>query len=321
MSIRPRSSPVRVAEIVPVTPFVKRFRLAATDASPLPRYSGGAHIVVEMRDGGVVRRNPYSLTSSPLHDGDYEISVQRAEVSRGGSVFMHDRVRVGDTLAVSAPVNLFMLDWRARKHVLVAGGIGITPFLAQMAQLSAEGRPFELHYCIRSPERGAYREALERCFPGHVRFYCASKGERLDVTQLVASQPLGTHLYVCGPTPLIDATLEAARAAGWPGHNLHAEHFAAPPSGTPFDVYLQRAGLRVYVGEHESLLEAIEAAGVEVPYLCRGGACGQCETAVLGCDGRLQHHDHWLTTADRAAGRKIMPCVSRFDGRELVLDL
>ena len=78
--------------------------------------------------------------------------------------------------------------------------------------------------------------------------------------------------------------------------------------------------MQITVGTHQSLLEAIEAAGVDAPYLCRGGACGQCETRVLACDGTILHRDHWQTPEDHAAAHTMMPCVSRFEGRTLVLD-
>jgi ferredoxin len=55
--------------------------------------------------------------------------------------------------------------------------------------------------------------------------------------------------------------------------------------------------------------------------LCRGGACGQCETTVLEADGKLLHRDLYLGDAERRAGRSILPCVSRFEGRCLTLDL
>jgi len=101
---------------------------------------------------------------------------------------------------------------------------------------------------------------------------------------------------------------------------VHHEEFLAPPPGKAFGVTLAASGKTLTVGTHQSLLEAIEAAGVDAPYLCRGGACGQCETDVLGCDGTIRHNDHWLTEAQKASGQKIMPCVSRFEGRSLVLD-
>ncbi len=113
----------------------------------------------------------------------------------------------------------------------------------------------------------------------------------------------------------------AARGLGWPEQALHVERFIAPAIGEPYAVRLARSGLGIRVGSHQSMLEAIEAAGVDAPSMCRGGACGQCETAVLACDGTLHHHDHYLTDDEKASRTKVMPCVSRFEGSSLVLDL
>ena len=116
------------------------------------------------------------------------------------------------------------------------------------------------------------------------------------------------------------ASAGQAEAAGWPSASVHFEEFLAPGIGQVFTAELARSGKTVTVGTHQSLLEAIEAAGVDAPYLCRGGACGQCETAVLACDGKILHRDHWLSAEEQAEGTKIMPCVSRFEGKTLVLD-
>jgi ferredoxin len=107
---------------------------------------------------------------------------------------------------------------------------------------------------------------------------------------------------------------------GWPKAALHHEEFLAPGTGLPFTVELAASKKTVTVGTTQSLLEAMEAAGVDAPYLCRGGACGQCETAVVSADGVILHRDHWLTPEEQAAGAKIMPCVSRFEGKSLVID-
>ena len=116
-----------------MTPLIKRFRFKPADGSALPTFSGGAHVVVEMQDGETLRRNPYSLMSPPTQTSSYTISVRRDEAGRGGSRFLHDTVHEGAELLISHPVNLFAIDQRAKKHILFAGGIGITPFLAMMA--------------------------------------------------------------------------------------------------------------------------------------------------------------------------------------------
>lgn len=311
---------VRVAEVVPVNALITRFRFVARDGGLLPPFSGGAHVVVEMDDHGTRRLNPYSLMSDPQDRTGYEISVRRDDQGRGGSLYMHRHVRPGMEMVISHPVNLFPLDNRARKHLMFAGGIGITPFLAQIAQLSHLGGRFELHYAARSRALGAYMDRLTAAHPDRVHCYLDDEGQRIDLERVLSMQPIGTHLYVCGPKGMIDWVLSTAEAMGWPKAALHHEEFLAPPVGKPFTVELAASRKTITVGPAQSLLEAIEAAGVDAPYLCRGGACGQCETTVLACDGTILHNDHWLSAEERASGRKIMPCVSRFEGNTLVLD-
>jgi ferredoxin-NADP reductase len=312
---------VRVSEICEVAKDVKRFRLEALDGSPLPQFAGGAHVIVEMHDGDVTRRNAYSLMSPPWQTEAYHISVRRDAGGRGGSLFLHDRVSEGAILHISYPVNLFPIDHRARKHLLIAGGIGITPFLAMMEHLAREHRPFELHYASRSKAHAAYAEDLAAKYGSRVAIYHDDVGVTVPLTDILGNQPLGTHLYVCGPSGMIDWALSSAKELGWPAQNLHFERFLSPPSGAPYEIRLARSKHTVTVGPHQSMLEAIEAAGVDAPYLCRGGACGQCETHVLDRDGTILHADHFLTDAEKACGEKVMPCVSRFEGRTLVLDL
>jgi dimethylamine monooxygenase subunit B len=311
---------VRVAEVVQVNDLIKRFRFVARDGSDLPAFSGGAHTVVEMDDHGTRRLNPYSLMSDPEDRSGYEISVRRDDMGRGGSLFLHAHVVPGMEMVISHPVNLFPLDSRARKHLMIAGGIGITPFLAQIAQLEHAGGRFELHYSARSPALGAYMERLTAAHPGRVHCYFDDQGQVIDLGSVLSMQPLGTHLYVCGPKGMISWVLSTAEGMGWPKLALHSEEFLAPGTGLPFAVELAASGKTITVGTAQSLLEAMEAAGVDAPYLCRGGACGQCETAVHKCDGTILHRDHWLTPEEQASGAKIMPCVSRFEGRTLVID-
>ena len=297
---------VRVVDVSSVAESIKRFTVERVDGELMPVFAPGSHVVVSMDDDGRLRRNPYSLMSSPTDRSTYQISVLRVPNSRGGSVFMHDRVAIGDELTISQPVNLFPVDNWGRRHLLVAGGVGITPFVPMMDVLNSSGRPFELVYSVRSRDHGAYWSELRASYGSRVRISVDSEGDVVDYRALLTNQPLGTHLYVCGPPAMIDHVLGTARRLGWAEENLHCEHFLAPPPGVPFEATLVRAGLTLEVEEHQSLLEAIEAAGVDAPYLCRGGACGQCETAVLAADGELLHNDHFLTDEEKASGGQIM---------------
>jgi ferredoxin-NADP reductase len=311
---------VVVTDVVTVNSLIKRFHFARADGQPLPAFSGGAHVVVEMQDGDTLRRTPYSLMSSPLDTSDYQISIRRDDEGRGGSLYMHNEVKAGMTMRLGYPANLFSLDKRSPKQLMFAGGIGITPFLAQTQQLIATNGDFELHYSARNTELAAYGPELAQSIGHRLHMYYDDQDQRIDFDGLLSSQPAGTHVYVCGPAPMIEHVLKRAAALGWPEIHVHYEHFSKAPPGEVFTVELKASNKTVEVGENQSLLEAIEAAGVEAPYLCRGGACGQCETNVLECDGELHHEDHWLEDDERASGKKIMPCVSRFKGQRLVLD-
>lgn len=311
---------VIVSDVVEVNSLIKRFHFKRTDGQDLPAFSGGAHIVIEMQDGDDRRRTPYSLMSSPFDTRDYQVSIRRDDNGRGGSLYMHNKVTPGMAMKISYPANLFPLDLRAKKHLLIAGGIGITPFLAHSVQLDRMDANYELHYGVRSPALGAYLGELATSLGHRMHAYFDDQQQFIDFNTLFGQQPAGTHLYVCGPTPMIDKALDAARHMGWPEAHIHFEHFAKSPPGEPFTVELSTSGLTVDVGREQSMLEAIEAAGVDAPYLCRGGACGQCETKVLACDGELLHEDHWLDDEEKASGQKIMPCVSRFNGQRLVLE-
>jgi dimethylamine monooxygenase subunit B len=313
---------VRVTAITQEAEKVKRFRFERVDGKPLPVFSGGAHVVVAMRDGDLLRRNPYSLMSSPYDQSAYEISVLRVDQSRGGSAYLHEKLKQGDTVTISQPVNLFPCDVRGRKHIFIAGGIGITPFMAMMDQMSREGSNFELHYAVRDRGHGAYWQHLTDRYGAHrVKTYVDAEKIYIPTEALLSNQPLGTHLYVCGPSGMIDGVLNKANTLGWPKQNLHSERFLAPPPGKIFDVKLSRSNKTIIVGTHQSILEAVEAAGIDAPYLCRGGACGQCETSVLACDGAIEHHDIFLEPDDKAFNKKIMICVSRLKGDEITLDL
>lgn len=311
---------VRVTEKTSLNALVTRFRFEPVVGGLLPTFSGGAHTVVEMQDGDITRLNPYSLMSDPFDQTAYTISVRRDDEGRGGSLFMHQKVEVGDEMVISNPVNLFSLDLRAKKHLMIAGGIGITPFLAQIKQLDRAHGAWELHYACRSKALGSYVDELTSTHPNDVHVYYDDQDQVIDLENLLDGQPLGTHIYVCGPKGMIEWVRGQAEALGWPREAVHYEEFLAPQPGKPFEVKLAVSNKVIQVGEQESLLEAIERAGVDAPYLCRGGACGMCETRVIDYAGNFIHRDHWLDDDEHSSGEKIMPCVSRFEGKTLVLD-
>jgi len=270
---------------------------------------------VHMRDGGKVYRNAYSLLNSGYGDGlVYFIAVQLAEPTKGGSRYMHEKVKRGTELSISIPANYFPPAEHATKHLLIAGGIGITPLIAHRYSLKLREERVELHYTFRNADTAAFASDLEFENDPNVRLYDGSLGQKLDILALIQRQPEGTHLYTCGPSGLMDAAISAAEALGWPPETIHVERFgAAPKKGDQsFKVVCVGADKTVEVGPAETLLDCLEHAGIEVPFGCRAGTCGTCEVGVL--DGAIIHRDHVLSAQEQSSGKKIMTCVSRGNG-------
>ncbi|WP_207885224.1 PDR/VanB family oxidoreductase [Pseudomonas sp. 30_B] len=310
---------VRVTAVEQATPQIKRFTLARADGQPMPAFTGGSHVIVKMTDG---LSNAYSLMSDPRDLSHYQIGVRLEEQSKGGSAFMHQQVEVGSELTISTPNNLFGLDPKAGRHVLIAGGIGITPFLSQLHELEGGAVPYELHYAFRSPEHGAFQgELADGPHAENVRFYIDSLERRLDLAGLFASLADDAHVYVCGPKPLIDAVIEGAKKAGIAESRVHFEQFAAAPaSGGAFTLVLGRSGRELRVEEGMSIIQAIEnVKAAKVECLCREGVCGTCETAIL--EGEVEHFDQYLSDDEKASQQTMMLCVSRARGERLVIDL
>ena len=312
--------PIKVTAIEQVAPMIKEFTLEAIEGELTP-FSPGAHVVVAMggADNKQSYRNAYSLMSDPQVSSQYRIAVRLQDESRGGSIYMHEQVEVGTQLNISPPGNLFAPQWMAKKHVLFAGGVGITPFLSYLPELQRRKALFELHYLFRSKQTGAYSEELTRKQGSACRCYDADQGNRCDITEVMSDQPLGTHFYICGPQSLIDAVRTAADEMGIPASAIHWEEFAGAKPGQPFVVELSRRGIELAVDADSSLLETLEGADIQVPNLCRAGICGQCACEVT--EGEIEHRDSYLSDTDKQSGEVIMPCVSRAAGDRLVLDI
>src|SRR5690606_33441240 len=162
----------------------------------------------------------------------YVIGVLRDPESRGGSVAVHDDINQGDTIQISSPKNHFELV-HAKRSLLFAGGIGVTPILCMARRLSHIDADFEMHYNSRTPERMAFREAISNSsFADKVHFHFdnGDDSQKLDLAPLLANPQPDTHLYVCGPTGYIDFVVNTAKQAGWPSDHVHLEYFGAAES-------------------------------------------------------------------------------------------
>ncbi|QDF72454.1 oxidoreductase [Mycobacteroides chelonae] len=311
---------VRERSVVAADQDVVAFTLAAVGGGELPRWRPGAHLDVTLPSGAV---RQYSLCGDPRDRYRYRIAVRRIPEGKGGSIELHDAVRVGDVLGVKGPRNAFPLattghlNAGVRQFHFVAGGIGITPILPMLAVATERGLPWTMTYAGRSKESIPFRDELARY------------GERITVrtddedgmpTAADLLPPLHPDLavYCCGPGPMLKVIRDAV--AEYPGAELHFERFSAPPieNGVPFQVQLGGGGPVLDVGPQNSALDAVLAARPGTPYSCRQGFCGTCKVKVLA--GNPDHRDTLLTETQRAEGQMLL-CVSRADGGRLVLDI
>lgn len=295
----------------------------------LPAWEPGAHIDVFLdgaadcadgTDGEMIRQ--YSLCGDLADRAAWRIAVLREQAGRGGSAFVHERLAAGDGIRVRGPRNHFAL-LPATRYLFVAGGIGITPILPMAEAATRAGIRWSLLYGGRTAASMAFAEQLSAYGP-HVRIRPQDRYGLLDLEAFLGSPTPDTLVYACGPEPLLQA-MEKATAA-WPEGALHTERFTPKEisdedraAEREFEVVLARSGLTVRVPPGRSILETVEAAGVDVLSSCREGTCGTCETDVL--EGSPEHRDSLLTPAEREAGDTMFICVSRARSARLVLDL
>ncbi|GBQ31239.1 PDR/VanB family oxidoreductase [Gluconacetobacter azotocaptans] len=306
---------LRVERIVDVTPSVRGFVLRPADGGGLPSYAPGSHLVVACGD----RRNAYSLTGEGHAPDSYAISVLHRPDGQGGSAWLHG-VRPGQVLRCGRPRDAFAPVATARHHLLIAGGIGITPFLSHLWAARRWGRRVSVLYAVGAGAPVPHHAELTALAGDGLRILRGRAAMQAAMDQALRTQALGTHLYVCGPDGLMDSALALARGHGWPDERCHAERFGGVDAaeGAPFTVRLRRTGRDIAVAADASLLDALAAAGVEWPAMCRRGVCGECR--MDNAAGTILHRDLVLSPAERAAQSCLMPCVSRAEG-VLSLDL
>ncbi|WP_459650910.1 PDR/VanB family oxidoreductase [Kitasatospora sp. Ki12] len=285
--------------------------------SGLPSWEPGAHLDLLLADG---LERQYSLCGDPAELDAWRIAVLREPEGRGGSAFVHERLRVGETVRARGPRNNFPLR-PAGRYLFIAGGIGITPVLPMLRAVDAAGADWSLLYGGRTRGSMAFLDELTGRHGERVAVRPQDETGLLDLAAYLGAPEPDTAVYCCGPGPLLDAVEQYSAATGRP--EPHLERFrprtpAASPD-PPFQLVLARSGLTLTVPEHTSVLDTVRAAGVEALYSCTEGTCGTCETDVL--EGVPDHRDSLLTAEERAAGDTMLICVSRCLGNRLVLDL
>ncbi|CAM4361033.1 PDR/VanB family oxidoreductase [Kerstersia similis] len=333
MNHAPHAMNLRVSRVSAEAKDVLAIELVDPAGAALPAFAPGAHLEIHLANG-MIRH--YSLLNDSSERQRYVVGVGLAPDSRGGSRFIHGSLREGDTVKVVGPHNHFALDAQAGAYCLVAGGIGITPILSMARWAEREGRPWRVIYTARGRHRAAFYEDLLALDQGRGRvqlhFNDEQAGRLLAVEALAASLGPDEHLYCCGPDPLMQAVRQAtAEQAG----RVHFEWFAAPASapavepdlqsgaqagvGGGFEVILRQSGQTLWVSEEQSILEAMEEAGLSPAFSCRAGICRSCETRVHA--GTPDHRDLVLSDEEKQANATMLICCSRALSPALELEL
>ncbi|CAM5487980.1 Phthalate dioxygenase reductase OS=Afipia felis OX=1035 GN=ophA1_1 PE=4 SV=1 [Afipia felis] len=331
--MRPKTVEVRVRSIIFEGEDINSYEVIASNGGLLPSFNPGAHIDLYFRDGRV---RQYSLCNDPTERHHYVFAVQRDRNGRGGSKAIFEKIHVGRTLIISEPRNNFPLVEGATHHILLAGGIGITPMMAMASHLIRIGGSFELHYCTRTPARTAFREQLQKLGESHrVHLYCdgGDPTRGINFATLLADRQPNSHVYFCGPNGFMEAVRHAT--AGWPEGTVHSESFSpgsvtasAPPlngegvssdSAIPvgFEVMVKSTGDRFGVPPDKSILEVLRENGFDIASSCEVGLCGTCRLRYL--QGEVDHRDLILTDSEKQD--ELLVCCSRSKSSLLVLDI
>jgi ferredoxin-NADP reductase len=316
---RARRPPVKfrnfkLAEKTAETKRISRFKFEAVEAGEkIQKIRPGSNVLLKLPNG---LQRAYSVI-----DGDSDsfiLGIAKEEASRGGSVYLHDSTHVGDTIEVG-PITYNLGDGSmASHHIFIIGGIGITAFLAPIERLKKINCTYEVHNAVRSVEDIAFASNLKPHL-GHVKTYDKSKGERLDIEDLLKNRTWNSHVWVCGPQRMIDAVLETGKKLDMPDEEIHYENFKVQAGGDPFTVQIEtpdKGCKELKVGEHQSLLEALKEAGFDIGSSCETGSCGTCRIPLR--KGKVDHKGTALTEDEKKV--EILTCVSRGMG-EIVVGL
>ncbi|MGE0563483.1 MAG: 2Fe-2S iron-sulfur cluster-binding protein [Pseudolabrys sp.] len=314
-----------VTEVRSETPLIRSIGLSRPHGEPLPSWQPGAHVDIQLPDGGERSYSLINFKGDPdagTRPAAYRLGVRLEDASTGGSRFMHG-LKPGDRVRVTPPANNFPLEPDHRPVVLVAGGIGVTPIVSMAAALIAERRPFRFYYAGRRQQDLAFLSEIKALCGGNLTIHADDEaGGFFDIRALMASLKDGERVYCCGPLPMIEAAIATAKELGWEQGRLRFELFAAaaPRAGDGgFEVVLKRTGESFQIPPDKSILDVLIEAGKDPLHDCKRGDCGICQVTVL--EGVPDHRDYILSDGEKAEGKLMQICVSRSKTPRLVIDL
>ncbi|MGI9420734.1 MAG: 2Fe-2S iron-sulfur cluster-binding protein [Geminicoccaceae bacterium] len=312
---------VEVTKAERMTPNITKYELQTLDGVDLPAWTVGAHLDVVVAPEFL---RQFSLSGDPADRSRYQIAVLHERHGRGGSQLMHRIFVTGRKVFVSHPINHFPLEEAARRSILCAGGIGVTPMIAMAHHLHAIGADFTLHYSCSSRANAGFLDDIST-FPwkDRVQLHISDEGTRAEIDAILGNWKEGDHVYTCGPDAYMQAVMTAAERGGFPEEARHLEYFSVPETpdyvNHPFTLKLANSGREIQVPADQTATDALQAQGIPIDVKCSDGLCGVCRCTLL--NGEVEHRDFVLSAKQRETS--LILCQSRAaeDGGVVEVDL
>lgn len=307
----------------PVTPRVKRLTFQLKEPLTLtnPKFDPYSFAQITFGPDAAFSRS-YSIVDGDLYR--FTLGVAHDRQSRGGSAYIHNKMKVGDTIEMAPGSNPGAQDKDqqcdpAATRIVIVGGIGVTAFLPSICSWEAESLPYHVHYAVKSPEEAAF---LDRIPAEKVTVYATSKGERLDIEKIIPKLgPDGAppaRIFSCGPARMMQEAGRITAALGYPDHMVHFEDFGTGEGGDlgdEFEVEVDQPDTSRHeqftVPRNRTLLDVLNDAGFDVVFSCKFGACGACKVKV--CEGDIEYKSSALLAKDK--GVAMQSCVDRGLGK------
>ncbi len=301
--------PVVVSRVEPMTPDVTKYEFRREDGGDLPAWQAGAHLDIVVAPEFL---RQYSMSGDPADRSVYQIGVLREDEGRGGSKLMHRIFDEGRKVFIAPPINHFPVASDGKRHMLMGGGIGVTPMIAMAHELHAKGAEFTLHYAVSARDSAGFLEDLAAVpWKDRVQLHVSNEGTRADLDALLAGYRAGDHVYTCGPDRFMDAVMVAAQAAGFPEEARHLEYFALPElpewENHDFILKLAKSGKTLMVPAEKSATDVLAENGIQVDVKCSDGICGVCKCGLVS--GEVEHRDFVLSNKQREG--EVILCQSR----------
>ncbi len=301
-----------------LTPDIRLFEIEPSGTFVAP--NAGSHINVAVQIGERPDVRSYSIVG-PCTDGVYRIAVKLLKDTRGGSAYMWS-LAPGALLSISGPANHFDLSRGRGEYLLLAGGIGITPIFTMALALAQAGANFKLLYACRRHQDLALADELRERIGERLHVFVGEDDNRIDLAAEIARLAPDGEFYVCGPIGMLENAKRQWQQSGRPAEQLRFETFgnSGRYASEPFTVKIPRLGMQVDVPQNVTMLDALEAAGIEMISDCRRGECGLCALTIIEADGIVDHRDVFFSDAEKATNNKLCTCVSRVVRGSITVD-